>query len=368
MSIHGPLQPFPNTAHPPIIASAPGRVNMIGEHTDYSGGFVLPTAIPQRTKVELTPRDDRLVRVWSAGHSRGTMPDEYTLGAESPGRGWVDYIQGVTRALLESGHTLRGFDARISSTVPPGSGLSSSAALEVSLLRAVRQAFALRLDDIALAKIGQRAENEFVGAQVGIMDQMAASLADASTALLINTGSLEYRRVALRPEIELLVIHSGITHSHASGEYNRRRTECEQACQLLGVPRLSNCTLADLSRIGRLPEPLNRRAKHVVTENARVHDAVDAIEREDCGGLGRLLVASHESLRDDYNVSLAEIDTLVRAALADPDVYGARLTGGGFGGSIVALTRPGTAGAAGTRIMATYKQQTGRVATVIVPS
>ena len=214
-------------ARPPAVAAdAPGRVNLIGEHTDYNGGFVLPTAIPQRTRVELAPRDDEAVRVASTAKDGGDVLT-FTLGAERPGRGWLDYVQGVTRLLRTGGHALRGFDARIDSAVPLGSGLSSSASLSVSLLRALRSAFGLALDDVAIARLGQRAENEFVGAQVGIMDPMAASLADEGTALFLDARSLAFERVPLPNGAELVVLNSGVAHDHAAGDYNTRRAECD---------------------------------------------------------------------------------------------------------------------------------------------
>src|SRR5215203_5680608 len=284
--------------HGTTIGEAPGRVNLIGEHTDYNGGFVLPTTIPQSTRVELVRQPDRLVRVWSVTHSRDSRDLEYTLGEELQTRSWLDYIQGVTKALEVAGCEINGFDARIYSTVPTGSGLSSSAALEIALLRALREAFELNLSDVELARLGQSAENDFVGARVGIMDQMAVSLADASSALFLDTRSLEYRRVPMPVGADLLVIHSGITHRHASGDYNLRRSECEEACRLLGIGLLRECSVNDLPRIESLPRPLAGRARHVVTENARVLEAVDAIERNHVEQLGRLFLDSHASMRD----------------------------------------------------------------------
>ncbi|MCC7103899.1 MAG: galactokinase [Chloroflexi bacterium] len=348
-----------------IVAEAHGRVNLIGEHTDYNGGFVLPTIIPQCTRVELSPRDDRTVRVSSQGFEQGAA-QTYQLGVEAPGRGWLDYVQGVTATLRAEGFRLRGFEARVSSSVPVGGGLSSSAALEVSLLRALRAAFALAIDDVRLALIGQQAENEFVGARVGVLDQLAASLADASSALFIDTRSLEHRRVLLPREADLVVVHSGLTHSHASGEYNARRAECERACALLGVAQLRDLSLADLPRLAALPDPLRRRARHVVTENARVLAAVAAMERADLRRLGQLLLESHVSMRDDYEVSVPEIDLLVELACDEPDVFGARLTGGGFGGSVVILARRGAGGRVARRICAAYRESTTQRPAILV--
>src|SRR5579872_1896718 len=204
-----------------VYAEAPGRVNLIGEHTDYNGGFVLPAAIPQRTRVALTPCGGRDVEVATArlGDTR-----RYRLGDERPGCGWLDYVQGLTSVLTAAGHPVGGFTARIESDVPLGSGLSSSAALEISLLRALRDAFRLPVTDEEMARLGQRAENEFVGAPVGIMDQMAAVFADESHALFLDTRSLAYERVTIPAGAALIVINSGVAHQHAGGDYRTRRT------------------------------------------------------------------------------------------------------------------------------------------------
>lgn len=350
-----------------VRADAPGRVNLIGEHTDYSGGFVLPLAIPQRTRVELTPRSEPLVRAWSANMDM-RRPDEYRLGEETPGRGWLDYVQGITSVLLRGGHALSGFDLRIESDVPPGSGLSSSAALEVSLLRALREAFGLALDDVQLALAGQKAENDFVGAPVGIMDQMASSLADEATALFLDTRTLRYQKVPLPAAAELAVIDSGISHRHAGGEYRTRRQECERSAELLGVAQLRDLDREDLWRLAALPEPLDRRARHVITENGRVRAAVSAMQEGDLERLGALINASHASLRDDYEVSVPEVDLLVGLAQAEPGVYGARMTGGGFGGSVVVLAMKGGAREVGERITARYREQSGKDGALVVPA
>jgi galactokinase len=325
----------------------------MGEHTDYNGGFVLPIAIPQRTLVEVAPARSGLARVWS-GHAARDGIVTYSVGAERRGRGWLDYVQGVTRALAEAGHAVGGFDARIESTVPAGSGLSSSAALEIALLRALTGAFSLALDAVTMARIGQRAENDFVGAPVGIMDQMACALTEQTHALFIDTRSLAWERVGLPTHVEIAVVDSGVTHRHAGGAYRRRRAECEEAAARLGVAALRDVGTDDLARVRGLPPPLDRRARHVVTENARVLDAVSALRAGDAARLGALFAASHASMRDDFEVSVDEIDLLVRLATREPDVYGARLTGGGFGGAVVMLARHGTGTACAERIVQAY--------------
>jgi galactokinase len=346
-----------------IFASAPGRVNLIGEHTDYNGGFVLPMPIPQRTTVELRKRSDDRIRAWS--REIGVW-EEYRLGEERRRGDWLDYVMGCTWAARAAGHVLGGAELRISSDVPLGSGLSSSAALEVAVLRAMRDAFALTLDDVQLALLGQRAENELVGAPVGAMDQLCASLGQPGAALFIDTRSLELRPVTLPADIELVVIESGIYHDHASGSYRTRRAECEQAARELGVTLLRELGLDDLERVACLPAPLNRRARHVILENQRVLDAVAAIERGEMQTLGRLFAESHVSMRDDFEVSLPAIDTLVEIASVEPGVFAARLTGGGFGGSIVALAYAGLGAEAAQRVVERYAKQTNHEGTVLI--
>ena len=289
------------------------------------------------------------------------------LGRETRGRGWLDFVQGITWALAAEGHELSGFDCLIESDVPVGSGLSSSAALEVSLLRALRSAFGLRIDDVALARLGQKAENEFVGAPVGIMDQMASNLAGPGEALFLDTRTLAFERIPLPGTVELAVVDSSIAHRHSSGDYRTRRAECERAATLLGVPQLRDLDCREMKRIQDLPAPLDRRARHVVTENARVLEAVEALRAGDAARLGALFHASHQSMRDDYEVSIPEIDRLVEIAGAEPDVFGARLTGGGFGGSIVILTRAGTARQVARRLCERYEEEFGRHASILVP-
>ena len=342
-----------------VLASAPGRVNLIGEHTDYNGGFVLPVVLTRRVTVELTPRDDARVRVRSDALGEAM----YALGEEQRGRGWIDRVQAITYVLAREGHAPRGFDGRVRSDLPIGAGLASSAALAVALLRALREAFALRIDDRAIALLAQRADHDFVGVRSGIMDQLVASLGRDGMPLLIDTRDLSVTEVVLPRGAELLVIDSGVAHDNLAGAYNTRRGECEDAARRLGV-----ATLRELDSLpAGLPPPLDRRVRHVVSENARVLGTVDALREGDLEGVGGLLDASHASLRDDYEVSSPELDLLVAIAQAQPEVLGARLTGAGFGGSIVALARRDGAAAA-RRIAAEYTRRAGRRATVILPA
>jgi galactokinase len=352
---------------PAAIASAPGRVNLIGEHTDYNGGFVLPMAIPQRTWVAVSQRQDRRAHASSRNLGGGERIREFTVGAEAPTKSWIDYVQGLTQALARDGHAVGGFDLAIVSDVPLGSGLSSSAALEVAVLRGLRDLFGLSLNDVRLAQLGQRAENDFVGAPVGVMDQMAASLADDHTALFLDTRTLDYEQVPLPPDGALLVINSGVAHNHASGDYRTRRAECDRAAAALGVPQLRDLSLDDLPRVAALPDPISRRARHVITEDHRVLESVDAMKTGDLRRLGELFTESHASMRDDFEMSVPEIDLLVDLAHAERGVFGARLTGGGFGGSIVALVEAGAAQAVAERVSRAYRERSGHTATVLVP-
>lgn len=351
---------------PTVTATAPGRVNLIGEHTDYNDGFVLPAALPLETTVEFAARDGTTARVWSADFA-DQQPQHFSLDHIERADNWTDYVRGM--ALVLRDHGLRqGFDARISSHVPVGSGLSSSAALLIAIGRAIRAAFQLPLDDLQLARLAQKAETDFVGAPVGIMDQMACSLADESSALFIDTRTLTYERIPLPPTATLLVIDSGVRHSHVTGEYRVRRDECARAAAALGVGSLRDVGAGDMRAITALPEPLNRRARHVVTENMRVLAAVAALRANDPVAVGRLFGESHASMRDDFQMSTPTVDALVNTARAVQGIYGARLTGGGFGGSIVALCEPSRAFAAGESIVGEQNRRFPERARLLVPA
>ncbi len=351
---------------PAISASAPGRVNLIGDHTDYNGGFVFPSAIPQCTSVLIGPRDDHRVRVVSDSVGSENLL-EYQLGGEQPGRGWLDYVQGATALLRGEAHRCSGFDLSIKSEIPLGSGLASSAALVVAVLRALRVAFGHPDGDVELALIGQRVETEFVGAPVGVMDPMVCSLGESGQGLFIDTRTLEYVRVPFPDRVEPLVISSGLAHQHATGDYRIRRSECERAAQLLGINQLRDLTSDHLVQVAGLPRPLNRRARHVFAEDQRVLAMVKAFQTGDVDALGPLLRASHASMRDDFEVSTPEIDLLVELGCRELGVLGARLTGGGFGGSVVMLAKKGEASTAGARIVQHYFERTGGLARMLVP-
>ncbi len=357
---------------PKLDVHAAGRVNLIGEHTDYNDGLVLPTAIPQQARLQLSTRSnsDQTVRIFSVQMNQML---EYQLGTESSGHGWLDYPKAITHALKLEGYDIAGFDALISSDVPLGSGLSSSAAFLVVLLRGIRGLFDLKITDLEIAKLAQRAENgPIVGARVGLMDQMACSLANVGEALFIDFKTTQFERVPLPKSAELVIIHSGITHSNAhdngSRNYKTRRAECEKACELLGIKTLRDLEIGDLKRINALPSPYSNRARHVVTENARVLETVTAFKAGDLTRVGELFGESHASMRDDYDMSEPEIDLLVEIARANPSIYGARLTGGGFGGSIVALAKLGGGRAAGEKIALDYQQRTGITPKLLTPA
>jgi galactokinase len=328
----------------PRVFSAPGRVNLIGEHTDYNDGFVLPMAIERRTRVAAAPRADRTVRVYSREVDRTAVFD---LGRPGPPRrgDFVDYLEGTAQGLEDRGIALHGADVIVESEVPLGAGLASSAALEVALgLALATLAGTAVVDRMDLALAGQEAEQRYVGTNSGIMDQFVAAFGKADCALLIDCRERSYRTVDLAlPGAAVVVCHTGVAHAHASSAYNQRRNECVAGLEILrrALPELRalrDVGAADLSEHeGRLPEPLRARCRHVVSENARTLRAADALAQGDLAEVGRLMFASHASLRTDYAVSCPELDRCVEIAASVPGVYGARLTGGGFGGSTVNL-------------------------------
>jgi len=327
----------------PRLFSAPGRANLIGEHTDYNAGFVLPIAANLRTYVAAGARNDHSFRVYSCN-----LQDEvkFQLGPlETKQRGWFNYVYGVSQVLKDAGHDLKGADVVIASEVPRGAGLSSSAALEVSFGFALLQLNAREIDPLELAQAAQSAEHSFVGTKSGLMDQLTAIFAKADHALLIDCRSLEITAIPLRMnDLAVVICDSKVKHELATSAYNQRRAECEQAVELLGqkkpgINSLRDLTAVDLDLIETLPEPMRRRARHVITENERTLLAAEAIKVENFQFLGELMMQSHRSLRDDYDVSCQELDLLVELASAHEAVLGSRMMGGGFGGCTVNLVR-----------------------------
>ena len=330
---------------PEFVASAPGRVNLIGEHTDYNGGFVLPFAIDRRVAVALGRGDGGL-------HSADL---DNTRAFKADDTSWANYPRGVAWAMEEAGHEIGNFQAAFSGDVPRGAGLSSSAAIEAATALALDRLFDLGADRKDLAVACRRAENEFVGLQSGIMDQYASLLCDAGAALFIDCRSLEATRVPLDLEaagLVLLVCDTRVEHGDPTSGYNERRAECDRAAEALGLEELRDATEKDLERLSG-KEKL--RARHIITENARTIAAVEALEGGDFEEFGRLMYHSHRSMRDDFEMSTAEIDTAVKVA-EDFGALGARLTGGGFGGCAIALVRAGEADALRDKLRAVFER------------
>ncbi|MBI3679642.1 MAG: galactokinase [Acidobacteria bacterium] len=334
---------------------APGRVNLIGEHTDYNLGFVMPAAINLWTSVRITPRQDRLVLARS-----GQFPDTFQFSLDdqdaAPRKAWADYVQGVALAIEENGYRLRGAELEISSTVPIGAGLSSSAALEVSTALALAATSAHSLPLRELAGLCQRAENDFVGMRCGIMDQFAATHGVRDHALLLDCRSLDFKLSPLPPNVRLVICNSMVRHELTGSEYNHRRADCETAARLLGVASLRDAAAGSADS---LPEPARRRARHVISEIRRTELAAGALLAGDLPRFGQLMYESHDSLRTDYEVSCAELDLLVDLARAARGVYGARLTGAGFGGCTINLVDEARMGEFRRGIAPAYHQQTG---------
>lgn len=321
-------------AVPTVMAEAPGRVNLLGEHTDYNGGFVLPTAISQKTVVQMRPNGLKSFRVYAATMRRMAS---FTLNTP-PKHHFAEYIFGCLQEVKALGVDIPFLDIYVNSTVPMGVGVSSSAALEVATLRALRTLMQLPIDDITIAKMAQQAEIQYAGVNCGIMDQMASSLADTEHMLFMDTRTLETEVLSLPVGTEILVIDSGIKRSLATSKYNERRAECTAAAVLLGVKELRDITNPALAE--QLPSPLRERARHVINENNRVLTARKGIGAED---FGQLMNQSHQSLSEDYQVSIPQLDLLVKLLQENEAVYGARLTGAGFGGACVALCKKNTA-------------------------
>ena len=327
---------------PQGVWSAPGRVNLIGEHTDYNEGFVLPFAINRRTVLALGTRDDRVIRVASSFADEVAEIEISALAPDALG-GWSAYVLGVAWALGEHGADLAavpGVDLYIDSVVPVGAGLSSSAALESSVAVALNDVWQLGFDRQTLARVGQLAENKAVGAPTGIMDQSASLLGKADGAVFLDCRSLEAEVIDLgfaAAGLELVIIDTGVSHDHATGGYAERRASCEKGAAALGVSSLREVSVDDLTRAREiLDDETFRRVRHIVTENQRVLDTVRALRDEGPTAIGELLDASHISMRDDFEISVPELDLAVETAQLNGSI-GARMTGGGFGGAAIAL-------------------------------
>ncbi|MGB6386250.1 MAG: galactokinase [Terriglobales bacterium] len=363
----------------PRTYQAPGRVNLIGEHTDYNDGFVMPAAIGFYTQVAVGPRPDRKLVIYSENYSEQVELDLDRLPATPAGH-WSDYVIGVVKMIQRSGKQLGGSDLLVDGNVPQGAGLSSSASIEVAVGYAFldlsdraadqntigeKKIAEKKIDRTNLALLCQQAENEFVGARCGIMDQFIASHGKHGHALLIDCRSLEHRQLPLPDDVSLAICNTMVKHSHAGGEYNQRRAECEMGVRGLSkyLPRvraLRDVTSEDLEVYGHeLPDVVMRRCRHVVSENARVLQAAAALELGDLQAFGNLMLASHRSLRDDFEVSCYELDLMVELAEKVEGVYGTRMTGGGFGGCTIALVRSDCVEAFQRMVGGGYERSTG---------
>jgi galactokinase len=345
------------------VARAPGRVNLIGEHTDYNGGFVLPFAIDMDVRIVLLPADEPRVRI-----CRVDTGEVATIGLDRfPGKGdaWHDYIAGTAWAMAGHGQPIRGFDGVLASTLPIGSGLSSSAALEVVTAWALSAPDGPTVDALTVARIAQYAENEYVGVRCGLMDQFASACGVEGSALLFDCRSTEWRAVPLPEDVALVVIHSGVSHGHADSQYNDRRAACERVVATVAAedPSVTLLRDIDMERLEvwrpRLDPVDHRRAYHVLTENERVLRAVEALETGDLALLGALMAGSQASMRDDYAITCPEIDVLVEIAVGVPGVIGSRMTGGGFGGCTITLVAPDALGPLREAVERDYAARTG---------
>lgn len=356
---------------PELIVAAPGRVNLLGEHTDYNDGFVLPVAIDRATCVAARPRADHQVRVRTAQFAQS---DSFALDQITPNEAapWSNYVRGVAQGLQDRGLPLRGADLLIDSDIPLGSGLSSSAALEVAVGYALQLLNQQSLPGEELALLAQAAENQFVGVQCGIMDQFIVTLGQAEQALLIDTRDLGYELVPLPSSVRVVVCDSRVERTLAGSAYNQRRAECAEAVQLLQphlphISALRDVTPDDLARYGdELPPLVQARARHVVSENARTLTGAAALRAGNLADFGQCMHDSHTSLRDDYAVSIEELDVLVAAATAVPGCYGSRLTGAGFGGCTVSLVDAVAVAAFQSQVAAAYQATCERTAAIYV--
>jgi galactokinase len=358
----------------PRTYQAPGRVNLIGDHTDYNDGFVMPAAIGFYTRASVAPRHDRKLVIHSENYSEQVEFDLDHLPATGAGH-WSDYVIGVVKMLVRSGKKLGGANLLVDGNVPQGAGLSSSASIEVAVGYALldladhaldrTEIGQTKIDRTKLALLCQQAENEFVGARCGIMDQFVASHGKRGQALLLDCRSLEYRRLPLPDDAALAICNTMVKHSIAKGEYNQRRAECEAGVSALSkyLPNaraLRDVTPEDLEAYGHeLPDIVMRRCRHVIGENARVLQAAGALELWDLQAFGNLMRQSHRSLRDDFEVSCSELDVMVELAEQAEGVYGTRMTGGGFGGCTIALVQAGCVEAFKRTIQEGYERSTG---------
>ncbi len=356
-------------AAPPLIVRAPGRVNLIGEHTDYSDGFVLPMAIDRAIWIALRARDDGRVVAHTLDLDDTT---EFALEAlKHADGGWSEYLKGVAWSIQQEGYAIGGWEGVLAGNVPIGAGLSSSAALELATARAFAAVSGLPWDPRTMARICQRAETDWVGMRCGIMDQMISAAGEAGHVLLIDCRSLRTKLVPLPPGAVVAVLDTGSRRGLVDSAYNERRAQCEAAARFFGVPALRDVSLAELEARApelksHLGEVIHQRARHVVTENIRTLDAAAAMERGDVIALGSLMDASHVSLRDDFEVSGKELNVMASCARRTDGCHGARMTGAGFGGCAVALVKAEATESFSVSVAACYEDATGRPSEITI--
>ncbi|WP_394209849.1 galactokinase [Enterovibrio calviensis] len=347
---------------PTHIVQAPGRVNLIGEHTDYNDGFVLPCAINYQTMVAAAKREDNIVRVVSVDYDN--VIDEFDISEGmtfQQDKMWANYIRGVVKCLLERGLTFNGADISVSGNVPQGAGLSSSAALEVVIGQTFKELYQLDISQADIALNGQQAENEFVGCNCGIMDQMISAEGRANHAMLLDCRSLETQAVSMPEDMAVVIINSNKKRGLVDSEYNTRRVQCEEAARIFGVKALRDVTIEQFNdRVSDLSELVAKRARHVITENDRTLAAADALRVGDMKRMGELMAESHASMRDDFEITVKEVNALVDIVQeVIGDQGGVRMTGGGFGGCIVALVPPALVDEVKAAVEVNYEAQTG---------
>lgn len=343
---------------PAFIARAPGRVNLVGGHTDYNEGFVLPVAVNREVLVAVRPRDDTWVNWVAADLGR---EDSFDVGKplmRSEEELWANYVRGVVEGLRRAGYPLRGVDAVMMGNIPIGGGLSSSAAVEIATVVAFEAAGGFHVPRPEAARIGQKADHEFVGIRCGIMDQLASACGQAGNALLIDCRDLSIEPIPLPEGMAIIVADTTIRRELANSEYNVRRAQCEEAARILGVTSLRDATL-EMIEAEALPSILEYRARHIVTEIARTQETAQALRKGKLAKLGEIMVACHESLRDLYEVSSPELEAMVKALCAQPGCYGARLTGAGFGGCAAAVADAARAEAVVEAAAGDYQREMG---------
>ncbi len=356
---------------PTHFIQAPGRVNLIGEHTDYNDGFVLPCAINYQMIVAATKREDNIIRVIAVDYQNEV--DEFSLDNTIeflPNKMWANYVRGVIYFLQKDNYSFHGMDIAISGNVPQGAGLSSSAALEVAIGQTIKALYQLPISQKEIALNGQKAENQFVGCNCGIMDQLISACGEENHALLIDCRSLDTFAVTMPENMVVMIINSNKKRGLVDSEYNTRRQQCEEAAKILNIKALRDATLDDLlAKKTLMSEVVYRRARHVITENNRTQEAAEALRKGDLTTLSQLMMQSHHSMRDDFEITVKEIDSLVEIVKSTiGDRGGVRMTGGGFGGCVVALVTPDLVDKVVDSVKTQYEAKTGLKETIYVCS